>query len=201
MARAGFARDDDRGRDVAIVEIVSAVAAGRGDAARLLWGIYAPRLLAVVRAWYRRLPSATADEEDVVVDALYALWRECRAGAFDQRPSYLRLWRALRVFARRRFVSERRYSARLRRAGTVYLEDVEFEPVSHEAGLAAMSDRRYDLDVTIESLPKSLRRIAVLASGGWSRPEIAVELGISERTLRRKLAAIRHFGFWRAGER
>jgi RNA polymerase sigma factor (sigma-70 family) len=193
--------------DSSVMVWIDGLKAGDQRATRKLWDRYFVRL---VRLAARRLPHNArrdADEEDVALSAFRSF---CGRAARDQFPRLSDrddLWRLLATITARKATGVlRRRSSLKRGAGVVVSESGLVDGPDAEAeGLARILDRAPSPEIAtqmeedfrrlMEGLgDESLRVVAWMKLEGHSNGEIAARLGVSSRTVERKLQLIR--GIW-----
>jgi hypothetical protein len=181
--------------------------AGDRAAARPLWQRYFALLVARARAALRDRPRCAADEEDVALSAFDSFCRGAEAGRFPDLADRDDLWRLLVVLtARKASRLARAESAQKRGGGQVRVEADLLGPDDSEAALervvgqeptpelaAQMAEEYRRLLVMLGS--DELRSIAVWQMEGDTVDEVAAKLGLSSRTVARKLNLIRQV--WR----
>lgn len=164
------------------------------DASRLLWDRYFARLAGLARGRLRSISGASADGEDVALNAFESFFRGAAAGRFDRLESRDDLWRLLVVIASRKAHNLQRDENRQKRGGLVDFQDpgvfdgiAADDPSPEFATLVADESLRL-----FDSLSDdSLRRIVGLKLEGHTNEEIAFALDCGLRTVERKLAIIR----------
>lgn len=187
-----------------VTQWLDGVKAGRNDEIQRLWDQYFQRL---VRLAGSRLPGharRAIDEEDVALSAFQSFCDRARKGQFPGVTNRDDLWRVLFAITVRKAVSAVRHQTRKKRGGGHVLGEsaVGGEEPSGEAGMAAFLGREPSpqdavefadqLDVLFEKLGDvTLRVIAFQKLQGMTTEEIASSLGISTRTVDRKLQLIR----------
>jgi DNA-directed RNA polymerase specialized sigma24 family protein len=182
-----------------------------GDRAALqpIWEAYFQRLVVQVRRRLSDTPRRARDEEDVVLSALNSFYRATEQGRLPKLDDRHDLWMVLCLMARRKADDLRRYERRARRdvrraldeaalaADTptdgapplTWLEGREPSP-DDVAALAEEGERRLHLLGDPE-----LRTVAVMRLEGYSAEEIAASLGLTDRTVRRRVALIRRIWY------
>ena len=181
---------------------------GHGDqrAAQAVWRRYFSRLVALARRRLKGVPDRSADEEDVALSAMHSFCRGMAEHRFDELNDRDDLWKLLvTITARKACAQRRRYFAEKRGGGRVRGESV-FVRVDagedREAGIAGVLGEEptpelacmvaEDCRVLLERLgDERLRQVAVLTLEGHSTAEIAQRLDLSQRSVQRKLDAIR----------
>lgn len=166
---------------------------GRHDsAAQALWNRYFSDLVAVAR---RNLHGAArdADEEDVALSALKSAMLGVQNNQFPDLSDRTGLWPLLVTITARKAANE------LKRQRTKKRDRASEEPVHKEQALAhgeASPEFAMRLAEAIQTLvhrlgDKTLQVIAERKLEGFDNADIARDLGVSTRTVERKLARIR----------
>lgn len=176
---------------------------GDNEAAGKIWNRYFDRL---VRVASRRLGNAArriADEEDVAVSVFNGLCQGAAAGRFDQLQSREDLWSLLVAIAGRKAVDQIRRQTSRKRGGTDLRGESVFQGLP-DAGagfdgfleeeptpefLAIIEEENERLLAMLRD--DTQRDIARLRMAGHSNEEIADTIGISLRSVVRKLNLIR----------
>ena len=166
---------------------------GDAGAADPLWGRYFERLVAAAAARMGGVSRRVSDEEDVATLVLSNL---CDPAA-DLPPLVGRddLWRLLLTWTDRRVVDEaRRQSAAKRGSGRVRGDSAL--PAEPPCDRTLPPDRLLELRESLEARlatlgDATLERIALAKLAGETNAEIAAALGVTERTVERKLTLIR----------
>jgi RNA polymerase sigma factor (sigma-70 family) len=168
--------------------------AASADATARLWSRYFGALVRLART---RLPGSARralDEEDIALSAFDSFCRGGAAGRFPDLDDRDDLWRVLATITLRKVSDTIRYEGRKKRGAgrpgdaTGLLEELFTREPSPEMA-AQLVDlvghllARLDDDV--------LRQLARLKVEGYTEEEMADQLGISPRTVRRKLDLIR----------
>lgn len=183
---------------------ISKLKSGDQKAAGPLWQRFFDKL---VRVAGRKMGSASrrqADEEDVVVDVFDSLCRGAAAGRFEQLTDRDDLWRLLVAITGQKSVDQIRRQMSLKRGGGDVRGDSIFAasdpggPVGFEQFLsdeptpefvALMEEQRVSLFALLRDDVQ--RDIARMRLDGFANEEIAERLGVSLRTVERKLGMIR----------
>lgn len=180
------------------------ISQGDQEAARQLWDRYSAALQRLIRNRYPKAFNAAADEEDLVQSVFQALWTGAAARQWDSVQDRSELWWLLLAITRRKAISRQVYNLRLKRGGnTVAFSELETA--------AQDSSQNRPLDIEGDSAPAELilmlqeererllhrlrddvlRSIAVWKLDGYTHEEIAAKLGVTPRTIIRKLCLIR----------
>jgi len=162
------------------------------QSAMALWGRYFSRLVGLARKELAGTPRQVTDEEDVALSVFKSLCLRSAAGGFEKLDDRDDLWRILVVITRRKAAAVQRREGRLKRDFR-RIEDVSIDELS--AGtpspevLAGLNDEHAHL---LGILPDDTQRqVALLKMHGEEIDEIAAKLGISKRSVDRKLKLIR----------
>jgi DNA-directed RNA polymerase specialized sigma24 family protein len=178
---------------------------GDGRDIQRLWDRYFERLVRLASA---RLPDHARrafDEEDVALSAFRSFCDRAGRGQFPRLADRADLWRLLSTITVRKVVRSIRYQTRLKRGGgdvlgESALNDGEDRPSGE--GLAQFlgddptpeeaAEFADEYDRLFNRLgDDTLRTIAVRRLEGFSSEEIGAELGVTARTVDRKLRLIR----------
>jgi DNA-directed RNA polymerase specialized sigma24 family protein len=165
---------------------------GGGEAARQIWDRYFAKLTAVARARLTDAPKRVADEEDIALSIIDTLCRGAQHGRFGQLHDRDDLWRLLLVITRQKVVDQKRWHGRKKRGGDGFhrvhgLEQVIDHDPTPDLLVELEDQRQYLFDQLRDD---SLRKIAAAKLEGWSNADIAASLGISARTVQRKVKLI-----------
>lgn len=175
------------------------------EAQREIWKRYFQRLVGLARFKLGDAPRRAEDEEDVAVSALHCFFAGVGEGKFPELRDRSNLWPLLAKITSRKAINQRRDARRLKRGGGLVrgeslflnagdasalgLEDVLADDLT-PAYLATLEEERRRL---FDALPDdTLRSIALKKLEGCQNAEIAREIGVSERTIERKLQRIRN---------
>ena len=171
---------------------------GDEEAADALVRRYLDALVHKAQATYFRkfdnVPRPVEDEEDAALSALDSFLGGIRAGRFPQLRDRIGLWPLLvKITVRKVYDQRERALAKKRGGGKV----AQTRPDSVEQlidglpGPQAAAELADTYRAAMESLENpELRRIAELHLDGRTKEEIAAELGVTERTIYRKLEVI-----------
>lgn len=179
----------------------------RGDpeAAARLWDRFFDRLVAASRAEMQNANRRVADEEDIAAGVMAALCACANRGKLPMIENRDSLWRLLLSWTRHDIADHVRADRRIKRGGGNVRGDSVF---GSSDGLHAIADQvatpemllqmQEQYSALLAKLPDPiLRSIAVAKMEGHSSEDIAEELGVTPRTVQRKLELIR--GHWRGG--
>lgn len=176
---------------------------GDNEAARQLWERYFQRLVHLARKKLGATPRRVADEEDMALSVFRRLCDGAQAGRFEQLADRDDLWRLLVVITTNRVIDQQRHLSPQKRGGGNVRGDSAFigDSLSQQAGLENLigDDPTPEMLLQISeeherlmtALDEDLRQIAVWKMESRNNEEIARELGITSRSVRRKLERIR----------
>jgi DNA-directed RNA polymerase specialized sigma24 family protein len=189
---------------------IDGVKAGDERATRKLWDRYFHRLTRLAAS---RLPlhaRRDSDEEDVALSAFQSFCGRATRDQFPRLSGHDDVWRLLAVITSRKAIGSLRRRAALKRGGGVVVGEsaLHESPLlesadAHEAGLAGVlgpdpspalaAEHAEDYRRLLDSLgDETLRTVALMRLEGRNDDEIAGRLGVSSRTVQRKLRLIRH---------
>ena len=192
--------------DESVTTWLARLKAGRTDAAGKIWQRYVENLVRLARRKLGRSPRRAADEEDVVLSAFDGFLKGVADERFNKLDDRDDLWQVLVMLTERRAIALRRRELALKRGGG----EVRGESVfarhegngSHKPGLdqacgreatpAFAAEMTEQLCHLLEQLSDDTQRqIALGKLEGMTNQELAKKLGISLRTVERKLGLIR----------
>jgi len=168
-----------------------------------LWDRYFQRLVRVASA---RLPGharRASDEEDVALSAFHSFCDRVGRGQFPQLVDRDDLWRLLVTITTRKVVESVRHQTRKKRGGGRVLGESALinadaidegmaQVLSAEPAPEVAAQFAEDYERLLNKLDDpALKSVALRKLEGHSSEEIAAELGISRRTIDRKLMLIR----------
>jgi RNA polymerase sigma factor (sigma-70 family) len=175
--------------------------AGDHEAAERLWERYFGRLVTFARGKLQGVSRRAADEEDVALSAFHSF---CQAAQrFPRLSNRDDLWQVLVMLTARKAYAERRGQQTLKRGGaaegdvprTPGFADVELdEIIGEEPTPEFAASVAEQFEALLAKLPDDeLRQIARLRLEEYTTEEIASRLGMTDRTVRRKLVLIRTY--------
>ncbi len=191
--------------DDPVTQWINDLANGDREAAERLWREYYLRLIGQARKSLRRAPLRFADEEDAALSAFNSLCRGIETGRFPRIDDRDCLWRLLVTITARKVAALRRYHLRQKRgSGTVRGESC-FDGANTEseaAGIARVLGREPTPEYVAQTHDEfdrlmgllqddEHRRIAYYNLAGYTTEEISALVGLSLRTVKRRLVAIR----------
>lgn len=182
-----------------VTDWVGALEAGDSAAAGRLWGRYFMKLVQLARRNLGRHPGP-CDAEDVALSVFKSLCLGAERGALDV-GGRDELWRLLVVMTRRKSVDRLREAGRQKRGGLLIhhatdstgdLDRFEADDPTPEE-LAELADEHRRMLAQLDT--DEQRAVVNLKLEGYENTEIASRLGLSLRSVERKLQMIR--ALWR----
>ncbi len=182
---------------------------GNPDAAAKLWERFFDRLVAIARQQMATANRRVADEEDIAAGVMTALCRCATRGNLPSVQNRDDLWQQLLSWMKHDVIdhvratrSAKRGSDRVR-GGSVFDHDPNARP-NDAAGFEQIADRAATPDMLVEMdeqlrilldrLPEQiLRQLAIGKMEGFTNEELAAKIGVSTRTVDRKLKLIRSY--------
>ncbi len=190
---------------ISVSQWLSGLKAGDLAAIEALWHRYASSLVALARHRLQGVSTSFADEDDVAQSVFHNMCRGAAAGRFEDVKNRDELWWLLLAMTKRKVVDHVRRESTLKRGGgcvvsetTLASSDVDGPPFSFDLLVADDPTPEYlvALDEQTQRMlgllrDDRLREIAIARIEGLSVGEIADNLGISTRSVERKLCLIR----------
>ncbi len=178
--------------------------AGHEDAAQRIWDRFFEKIVRVADRKMGNAARRVADQEDVAVSVFKSLCAGAREGRFDRLQDRNDLWKLVVAIAGMKAVDQiRRQTSQKRGGGQVRGDSIV---AGSEGDLPASFERFMSQEPTPEFLAlieeeqselfdqlrdDTQRQIARLRLEGYDNPEIAEAVGISLRSVERKLGLIR----------
>lgn len=178
---------------------------GNVDAPERLWNRYFDRLVSLARVRMQNQPRRVSDEEDIAISVFETLRLGAENGNFSKISDRDDLWALLITITKRKVVNRVRWETAQKRGGGDVRGESVFWKGDGQSSLWGLDQIAGDTPTPqfLESLCQAhehllstlqddvLRTIAVRRLEGYSNDEIADELGVTTRTVRRKLNIIR----------
>lgn len=182
-----------------VTACIAALRQGDQQAIEPIWNSYFPRLVNYARTVLGRFRSRFADEEDAALSALATFWQRFAAGQFPNLRDREGLWKLLSLITVRKVRRYQEAERTAKRGGganvTNYSGDWD------ELGEVSTDSLDREAEELLEILvDDELRSIALLKLMECTNPEIAEQLGISLRSVERKLRLIRTIWLESIGE-
>jgi len=175
------------------------ICAGNEEAVEKLVRLYLDKLVGVGRQTYRRkfadVPRPGEDEEDAALSALDSFCAAAREGKVHDLANRHQLWKLLAKITVRKICDQRERATAKKRGGKdavpTGLTDALGEVVSKLTGPEAAAELADTIRAAMDALDdQELKRIAQMYLNERSPADIAEELGVTERTVYRKLEVI-----------
>jgi DNA-directed RNA polymerase specialized sigma24 family protein len=190
--------------DCSISQWLGGLKEGDRIAIERLWNRYATRLVVLAQQAMRQAPKTGANEEDVAQSVFRNICRGAAQGKLQSITNRDELWWLLIVITKQKVIDHiRRETAQCRGGGRVVYE-TDLEVAAAEPGRAlatAISEEPTpEFAAMFEEQTQKLlgllrddvlRQIALLRIEGYQVEEIAAAIGISTRSIERKLQLIR----------
>lgn len=190
--------------DESVTQWIDNLKQGDDDAARQLWQRFFERLVGVARRKLGTTRRRMADEEDVALNALNALFAGATKGRFEQLTDRDDLWRLLVAITAKEAATQMRREGRLKRGGGQVRGESIFgaadnaipnafdQVLNHEPTpefLVMITEEHQRLLASLRD--DKVRQVAIRRMEGYSNEEIADQLKMSLRSVERKLKLIR----------
>ena len=180
---------------------IAALKEGDDQAASALWQRYFDRLVGLARRKLGATPRRAADEEDVALSVFRCLCDGAARGRFPVLTDRDDLWRLLTTLTIHKAIDQKRRAAGKKRGGgqvrgeSVFggdegagLDNFVAEEPTPEL-LATLAEEHSRLMRTLDD--DTLRQVALAKMEGYTNEEIAGKLGVTCRSVERKLNRIR----------
>ncbi|HLJ98196.1 MAG TPA: ECF-type sigma factor [Gemmataceae bacterium] len=176
--------------------------AGERAATQPLWENYFRRLVARARQKLAGVPRRAADEEDVALSAFGSFCRAAEEGRFPQLDDRHDLWQLLMVLTDRKASDLANFERRQKRGGGRVLDEAGLQGRSEELPLAEIVSPEPSPEFAVQVAEEcrrllglledaDLQRVAVAKMEGYTVAEIAEQMGVVPRTVKRWLQLIR----------
>ena len=190
--------------DKSVTRLIRMLKAGDRLAAQELWEAYFQKLIGLARARLSRASTPIADAEDVALSAFDSFYRRAERGEFPRLEDRDDLWQLLFVLTVRKAINLVRYQGRKSRGSGRLVRLSDLEGLETELVLSSEPSPEFAAEMVdecrrlLELLPDAtLRSVALWKMEGYSNGEIAQRLGCVNKTVERKLRAIREV--WSGG--
>jgi DNA-directed RNA polymerase specialized sigma24 family protein len=184
--------------DGSVTRLIGLLKEGDRAAAQPLWEVYFHRLVGLARARLAGSPSGASDGEDVALSAFDSFYRRAERGQFPRLEDRDDLWQLLFVLTVRKAVNLVRHRGRASRGGGRVRNLSDLDGADVDLVLAAGPSPALAAEMTDEcrrllaALPdETLRSVALWKMEGYTNTEIAARLDCVEKTVERKVRAIR----------
>jgi RNA polymerase sigma factor (sigma-70 family) len=172
-------------------------------AERELFDRYFGKLVQLARQKLSAAPRAVEDEEDLALSTIDSFFRRAADGQFPDLSRRHELWSLLVTIVTRKAVNRLKKDRALKRGGR-HNESDQFrqegdghfrafaELIADEPAPEALAELNEELHRRLSLLDgEMLREVALLRLEGFTNQEIAEQLNVAERTVRRKINRIR----------
>lgn len=162
-----------------------------------IWNRYFPKLAIVARRHLSPATRRTIDEEDIALSALNAFFCKVGSGQLSRLSNRGQLWAILTTIATHKAINVRRKHLAKKRGGGMVHGDSWFSSAelrklaNSDPGPQELAEFRELVTTMLSQLDPTLRSIALDKLLGKPDWEIAEEMGVSPRTVVRKLTRIR----------
>jgi DNA-directed RNA polymerase specialized sigma24 family protein len=182
---------------------ITELKAGDRAATQPLWENYFRRLVARARQKLAGVPRRAADEEDVALSAFGSFCRAAEQGRFPQLHDRHDLWQLLVVITDRKAGALAKSERRQKRGGGKVVNEAGLQgPHGDRSSLAEIMSQEPSPEFAAQVAEEcrrlfgllddaELQRIAVARMEGYTVDEIAEQLGVVPRTVKRRLQLIR----------
>lgn len=186
--------------DVAVTRWLAALQDGDDEAFERVWDWCYPKLVRMARLQLNPAKRRVYDEEDAALSAFRSFYHDVRAGRWGDLEDRQQLWRMLTTQLMRKIISRRRADAAHKRGDDRVRGESAFVYCGREGidGLVSgdpspelVAELLDEADAVLAQLSPPLRRVALLKMNGLSNLEIAAEIGLTGRSVERKLEQIR----------
>lgn len=176
-----------------ITQWLAEMLAGDAEAVESLWNACFPRLTGYARRLLGRFRSRFADEEDAALSAFATFWRRYRGGEFPWVTDRETLWKLLATVTARkvRRQCERERTGRRGGGNVVHASALPAHSLTDEAAVKTADADSVGSDLLERLDDPELQTIALMRLMGYENGEIAREVGLSLRTVERKLRLVR----------
>ena len=189
-----------------VTDWLEGLKSGRSSGATQLWQRYVEQLARLARRKLGRTPRGAADEEDVVLSAFHAFLEGVRDGHFARLHDRDDLWQVLVMLTERKAINLRRREKAAKRDKAqdqdesafpqpegLMVQDGDLDHVAdREPTPAFAAEVAENLQQLLDRLnDDSQRQVALGKLEGYTNQELAERLGISLRSVERKLQIIR----------
>jgi DNA-directed RNA polymerase specialized sigma24 family protein len=180
---------------------IDALKKGDDAAAAALWRGYFDRVVRLARAQLGAAPRRVADEEDVALSAFRCLCDGAARGRFTELTDRDDLWRLLTVLTAHKAIDQKRRNVGQKRGGGAVRGESAFNSERDQGldqfladdptpeTLAILAEAHQRLLAVLDD--DTLRHIALRKMEGFTNEEIAEQLGVTCRSVERKLQRVR----------
>lgn len=191
-------------QDQSVTHWIEALRVGDEEAARRLWHRYFEQLVQLARRKLGSAPRRVVDEEDVALSVFRRLCDGAEQGRFEQLSDRNDLWRLMVAITINRAIDQRRHAIQQKRGGGKVRGESHFrgqtdslqpqgfdELMDTEPSPEVLHQIAEEHERLMSKLDDTLKQIAVWRLESRNNEEIAKLMGITSRSVRRKLERIR----------
>lgn len=182
-----------------VTMMLSNLKAGDEQAAYEIWNRFFDRVRGLAKKKLGRLPSRVAEDEDIALSAMHALYQGAQEGRFRELTDRDDLWQILCMITSRKAASAWRKKAAVQEVGESVLagsrggeKQLGIQHIANnlpdDAYVDSLSQTTCEL---LEDLDTRQREIAMLRLHGFTNSEIAEKINRSIKTVERYLKSIR----------
>lgn len=179
--------------------------AGSDHAAQELWERYFDRLVHVARRKLDGVAKRAFDEEDVAISVFRSLCEGLVDGRLEEMRNRDDLWKVLVTITRQKAIDRIRHEKAKKRGGGAVRGESVFgnspgqdrqlsmnEILGEDPNPSMLAEMEEEHQLLLETLgDPTLQRVAVLRMQGATVADVAATLGVTSRTVKRKLHLIR----------
>lgn len=204
LSKPADSTQDDFDDEGSITRVIRRMQNGDQDGAAYLWQRFYLRLKYLVKDRLRSQLGSLSDEEDLALDSLSEMFKGLLDGKYPSLDNREEFWRLLVTVASRNVIDEINRENRLKRGGGKVFHESAFSSLHDENAALfeqiASTVEAPDVQLMIterctellESLTdEGLQAIAIMKTAGSTNQEVADALGLSLRSVERRLAEIR----------
>ena len=191
--------------DDPITRWIEGLRAGDDEAIANLWNHYFDRLVSLARNRLGTSPRRVADEEDIALSVFRCLCAGAETGRLAEMSHRDDLWRVLVTMTVRKTIDQQRRGGNIKRGGGKVRGESLFtapDGERHRGGLQQFGDGQPTPDMLLameeegrrllEALQdETLQQVALWKLEGYTNDEIAAKIGLTTRSVERKLQRIR----------
>lgn len=175
-----------------VTQWIKEVKDGESNAAQQLWDRYFEKLVGLANRKLHLAPRQEADEEDVAIQALTSFFDKAKRGRFPRLQDRCDLWSLLASITEHKAQKQYARHRALKRGGGQKRVDMDLNVELVDPNFNTLDQLSLELRDLLHGLKDDrLRQIVVLILYGHTNAEIALEMGISERTVERKRLIVR----------
>ena len=185
-------RAEEEQPDDSITRLLGGLKRGEEGAAEGLWGRYIEKLERLARRKLNGMPRRAMDEEDIANSVFKSLCLRARRGEFERLEDRDDLWRLLATITRLKIAQAIRAANRKKRSNRGRREVSVDQLIARDPSPQMVSILNEEWQRLFALLPDdACRKIVRWKMEEHTDEEIADRLGITDRTVRRKMQLVR----------